>query len=277
MARGPVTPTRLFLLLLFLLLLPAQEAWAAPWRARELAGADGHPTSEPRLVQEPQGHPTGPHGAKDKAERRKSSHGSSGILKELLKELRKAAHAMDEKALREGGGWAVPDSDEEMEATQSTARSKPGEGRRAGTDDSFPESPGLEDTRNLFSVDPKDFRRLCTEGAMAILGSVLFGMILCCGFCVWKQRKERLAKASRAQHSSPSRPSRPDSRSARAGTSESRTQQQQPSPAPGEGATEKQGAAPASPDGRPAIPPPPPPPPLPTSASRPVGTTPRRK
>ncbi|XP_014816630.1 PREDICTED: uncharacterized protein LOC106899357 [Calidris pugnax] len=92
MARGPVTPTRLFLLLLFLLLLPAQEAWAAPWRARELAGADGHPTSETRLVQEPQGHPTGPHGAKHEAERRKSSHGSSGVLKELLKELRKAAH-----------------------------------------------------------------------------------------------------------------------------------------------------------------------------------------
>ncbi|KAM6331308.1 uncharacterized protein FN964_014872 [Alca torda] len=114
--QGAMTPARLLILLL--VLLQAHDAWAAPWRVPGLAGPadDGHPTSLPDLVREPQGDPTdvaggdgypasrlgsradaqgdgmGPQRAKLKAEKRRSSQRSSEVFKELLKELDKAAH-----------------------------------------------------------------------------------------------------------------------------------------------------------------------------------------
>ncbi|XP_074419702.1 uncharacterized protein LOC141733350 isoform X2 [Larus michahellis] len=221
--------------------------------------ADGHPTSLPDLVREPQGDPTDvagvPQRSKSKAEKRKSSQRSSEVLKELLKELDKAAHVrdwgpVDKEALQEGGSRAVPVSDEATRALQS-----------AGV-------PGVDGKRNTNAIDPQDFQKYWIEGAVAILGSVLFGMGLCCAIYLWRERKNRLSAASGAQPNPSSYPSCPDSRTTRPSTPESRPQPQQPSPVPGKAAhlpPSTQKRAPDRLDVRLVFPTPPEPPPLPTA------------
>ena len=49
--------------------------------------------------------------------------------------------------------------------------------------------PGVDDKRNTNAMDPQDFRYYCIEGAVAVLGSVLFGMILCCVIHLWRKRR----------------------------------------------------------------------------------------
>ena len=49
---------------------------------------------------------------------------------------------------------------------------------------------GVDGKRNANAMDPKDFRKYCIEGAVAILGSVLFGMILCGVICLWRKRRQ---------------------------------------------------------------------------------------
>ncbi|XP_054668096.1 uncharacterized protein LOC129200873 [Grus americana] len=148
-ARGAVAPA--CLLILLLVALQAQGVGAAPWRARELdmAGGNGHPASRLGSRADAQGdlmdmgrgralpaprldpaldltwHPRGPQRAKYKAETGKRSQQSSEDLKEILKELDKAARELDretveEEALQEGGSQAVPVSDEKKGAIQST-------------------------------------------------------------------------------------------------------------------------------------------------------------
>ncbi|GAB0192579.1 hypothetical protein GRJ2_001723200 [Grus japonensis] len=80
-------------------------------------------------------HPRGPQRAKYKAETGKRSQQSSEDLKEILKELDKAARELDretveEEALQEGGSQAVPVSDEKKGAIQSTG--VPVEGSNVG-------------------------------------------------------------------------------------------------------------------------------------------------
>ncbi|KAM9257790.1 uncharacterized protein RDI95_015310 [Morus bassanus] len=70
-------------------------------------------------------HRRGPQRVKYKAETGKSSQRSSEVLKQILKELDKAAHELDgetveKEAPQEGGSHAVPISDDKRGAIQST-------------------------------------------------------------------------------------------------------------------------------------------------------------
>ncbi|KAM9603760.1 uncharacterized protein ACIBXB_002903 [Morphnus guianensis] len=228
-------------------------------------------------------HPRGPQRAKykAKAEIGKSSQRSPEVLKEILKELDKAAREMDretveKEAFQEGDSDAVPVSDEKTGAIQSTGvpvavLSSPGEAHHARRHEFSPKNAGVDGKRNTNAMDPQDFRYYCIEGAVAVLGSVLFGMILCCVIRLWRKRQRRLSAASRAQPDTSSCSSGLDSLSSRPSTPESWTRQQEPSPVPGKPARLPQSArerASASPDSRPARPPPPRPPWLSNSASR---------
>ncbi|KAM6232276.1 uncharacterized protein M6G45_014916 [Spheniscus humboldti] len=121
--------------------------------------------------------------------------------------------------------------------------------------------PGVDGKRNTNATDPKDFQKYCIEGAVAVLGSMLLGMALCCVICLWRKRKQRLSAASGARPDTSSCPSHPDSWTDRPSTSESWTRHQQPSPVPGKPARlprgPREGPAPTSPGSRPARPPPP--------------------
>ncbi|XP_074878319.1 uncharacterized protein LOC142028250 isoform X2 [Buteo buteo] len=192
-------------------------------------------------------HPRGPQRAKykAKAEIGRSSQRSPEVLKEILKELDKAARV--------------------------AVLSSPGEAHHARRYEFSPKSAGVDDKRNTNAVDPQDFRYYCIEGAVAVLGSVLFGMILCCVICLWRKRRRRLSAASRAWSDTSSCSSGLDSRSSRCSTPESWTRQQEPSPVPAKPAPLPQSSrerASASPDSRPARPPPPRPSWLSNSASR---------
>ncbi|XP_069630068.1 uncharacterized protein [Haliaeetus albicilla] len=199
---------------------------------RAVPVASGHPTAQPDLVWEPQGNPTdvagrngypasqpgsradvqgdrmGPQRAKykAKAEIGKSSQRSREVLKEILKELDKAAHEMDretveKEAFQDGDSHTVPVTDEKTGAVQSTGvpvavLSSPGEAHHMRRYDFFPKNPGADGKRNTNAMDPQDFRYYCIEGAVAVLGSVLFGMILCCVIRLWWKRRRRLSAAS---------------------------------------------------------------------------------
>ncbi|XP_052663116.1 uncharacterized protein LOC128150716 isoform X4 [Harpia harpyja] len=219
-AWGAMTPA--CLLILFVVSLQAWAVGAAPWQARGLAVpvADGHPTAQPDLVREPQGnptdvagrngypasqsgsradaqrdrtdvgtgrafpasrlgpaleltwHPRGPQRAKykAKAEIGKSSQWSPEVLKEILEELDKAARV--------------------------AVLSSPGEGHHARRYEFSPKNAGVDGKRNTNAMAPQDFRYYCIEGAVAVVGSVLFGMILCCVICLWRKRQRRLSAAS---------------------------------------------------------------------------------
>ncbi|XP_074878150.1 uncharacterized protein LOC142027848 [Buteo buteo] len=282
-AWGAMTPA--CLLILFVVSLQAWDVGAAPWQARglDVAGRNGYPASQPGSRADAQGDRTGPQRAKykAKAETGRSSQRSPEVLKEILKELDKAAREMDretveKEAFQEGDSHAVPVSDEKTGAIQSTGvpvavLSSPGEAHHARRYEFSPKSAGVDDKRNTNAVDPQDFRYYCIEGAVAVLGSVLFGMILCCVICLWRKRRRRLSAASRAWSDTSSCSSGLDSRSSRCSTPESWTRQQEPSPVPAKPAPLPQSSrerASASPDSRPARPPPPRPSWLSNSASR---------
>ncbi|XP_069634074.1 uncharacterized protein [Haliaeetus albicilla] len=183
---------------------------------------------------------------------------------------------VEKEAFQEGDSHAVPVSDEKTGAIQSTGvpvavLSSPGEAHHARRYEFSPKNAGVDDKRNTNAMDPQDFRYYCIEGAVAVLGSVLFGMILCCVIHLWRKRRRRLSAASRARSDTSSCSSGLDSRSSRCSTPESWTRQQEPSPVPGKAARLPQSSreqASASPDSRPARPPPPRPSWLSNSASR---------
>ncbi|XP_054698237.1 uncharacterized protein LOC129212992 isoform X3 [Grus americana] len=201
---------------------------ATTWNDSYVAGGNGHPASRLGSRADAQGdlmdmgrgralpaprldpaldltwHPRGPQRAKYKAETGKRSQQSSEDLKEILKELDKAARELDretveEEALQEGGSQAAPVSDEKKGAIQSTgvpALSNPGEAHHTGIYEFFRTNTGVDGKRNANAMDPDDFQKYCIEGAAAILGSMLLGMLLCCGIYVWRKRRQRLAAAS---------------------------------------------------------------------------------
>ncbi|XP_064330179.1 uncharacterized protein LOC135317684 [Phalacrocorax carbo] len=226
---------------------------------RDMAGGDGYPASRLGSRADTLGYRMGPQRAKYEAERGKSSQRSSEVLKEILKDLDKAALEMDREtaeneALQEGGSHAVPVSDDRRGAIQSV------------------EVPGVDGTRNRNAMDPKAFQKYCIEGSVAVVGSILLGMVFCCVIRLWRKRRRRLAAASRARPDTSSCPSHPDTWTAHPSTSKSWTQHQQPSHVPGKAAHQPRstGGEPAStsPDGRPARPPPPRPKWLSNSASQ---------
>ncbi|XP_069630069.1 uncharacterized protein [Haliaeetus albicilla] len=170
--------------------------WEPQGNPTDVAGRNGYPASQPGSRADVQGdrmdvgtgrafpasrlgpaleltwHPRGPQRAKykAKAEIGKSSQRSREVLKEILKELDKAAHV--------------------------AVLSSPGEAHHMRRYDFFPKNPGADGKRNTNAMDPQDFRYYCIEGAVAVLGSVLFGMILCCVIRLWWKRRRRLSAAS---------------------------------------------------------------------------------
>lgn len=50
--------------------------------------------------------------------------------------------------------------------------------------------PGVDGKSNTNATNPEDFQKYWIEGAVAILGSVLFGMGLCCAIYLWRERKK---------------------------------------------------------------------------------------
>ena len=50
--------------------------------------------------------------------------------------------------------------------------------------------PGADGKRNSNAADPEDSQKYCIEGAVAILGSVLLGMVFCCVIRLWRKRKQ---------------------------------------------------------------------------------------
>lgn len=48
---------------------------------------------------------------------------------------------------------------------------------------------GVDGRRNSDAADSKDFQKYCIEGAVAVLGSMLLGMVCCCAICLWRKRK----------------------------------------------------------------------------------------
>lgn len=40
------------------------------------------------------------------------------------------------------------------------------------------------------AVDANSFQKYCIEGIVAVLGSMLLGMVLCCVFHVWRKRRK---------------------------------------------------------------------------------------
>ncbi|KAM9266887.1 uncharacterized protein FYN16_006096 [Cariama cristata] len=166
----------------------------------------------------------------------KSSQQSSEVLKEILGDLDQAAQEMDhgtmeKEALQEGGNHEVPISDGKKGTIQSAGMpvlSNPGEAHHTRVYEVFQENPGVDGRRSANAVGPQDFRKYCTEGVMAILGSMLLGMVFCFAIYQWRKRQKRLAAASRAQPNTRSYPASLDSRPPQPNTPESGTQSQQP-------------------------------------------------
>ncbi|XP_064026994.1 uncharacterized protein LOC135190036 [Pogoniulus pusillus] len=129
------------------------------------------------LCQSPPGIPeVSPQRAKSVAAKAKSYQHTSEILKAILKDLEGSAYELgpetkEKETLQEEG--------HRPEVPVSAQKTGAGEAGRRST------NPG----------DAQDFQKYCIEGVVAVLGSVLFGMLLCCALCVWKRRRERRSAA----------------------------------------------------------------------------------
>ncbi|XP_064027077.1 uncharacterized protein LOC135190089 isoform X2 [Pogoniulus pusillus] len=169
-----------FALLLLLVPLLGWEVEAVPWQSEgSVADAGmGRASASPQLgpVPEPTWHPRGPQRAKSVAAKAKSYQHTSEILKAILKDLEGSAYELgpetkEKETLQEEG--------HRPEVPVSAQKTGAGEAGRRST------NPG----------DAQDFQKYCIEGVVAVLGSVLFGMLLCCALCVWKRRRERRSAA----------------------------------------------------------------------------------
>ena len=49
--------------------------------------------------------------------------------------------------------------------------------------------PGVDGTRNRNAMDPKAFQKYCIEGSVAVVGSILLGMVFCCVIRLWRKRR----------------------------------------------------------------------------------------
>ncbi|KAM9584749.1 uncharacterized protein ACIBXB_008198 [Morphnus guianensis] len=108
---------------------------------------------------------------------------------------------VETEAFQEGDSHAVPVSDEKTGAIQSTGvpvavLSSPEEAHHARRYEFSPKNTGVDGKRNTNAMAPQDFRYYCIEGVVAVLGSVLFGMILCCVIRLWRKRQRRRPHSS---------------------------------------------------------------------------------
>ncbi|KAM6033096.1 uncharacterized protein LJ206_001838 isoform 1-T1 [Theristicus caerulescens] len=151
---------------------------------------DGHPTSQPDLVRDPQGDPT------DVA-------GGDGYPASWLDS--RADAQGDGMDVGTGRAFEASGMDPALELTWH-ARGPQGAKYKAEIGKSSQQSSevlkeilkdldksahGVDGKRNTNATDPKDFRNSCIEGVVAILGSVLFGMVLCCAICLWRRQKRK--------------------------------------------------------------------------------------
>ncbi|KAM4756466.1 uncharacterized protein ACIQIH_019232 [Cyanocitta cristata] len=131
--------------------------------------------------------------------RRQSSLETSKVLHEILREMKvilagvkslSLNSAVSRRSTSTGNGGADPANEDDDEDDDVDDGAKPNI------------VVGRADPN---AVDADNFQKYCIEGIVAVLGSMLLGMVLCCVLHVWKKRRKRLA-ASKASSE------RPDSR-----------------------------------------------------------------
>ncbi|XP_074709439.1 uncharacterized protein LOC141936417 [Strix uralensis] len=174
----------------------------------DVAGGDGSAASQLGSRADAQGDRTGPQRAKYNAEMGKSSQWASEVVQGILKELDRTmpAQGMDRESMEkevfgEGGSQAVPASAERTGAMQSAGVQvlfSPGEAHHDRVYKFLRNDPGTDGKGRANAADPMNFRKYCVEGALAVLGSMLLGMVFCCVICVWRKRKRRLDEAWRS-------------------------------------------------------------------------------
>ncbi|XP_017594292.1 PREDICTED: uncharacterized protein LOC108447782 [Corvus brachyrhynchos] len=228
-------------LVLLLVALPAQDAGAAPRQAQAVGGWAGqgqHPaltdpdeqqqlgiqlthflskTPEREAVPQEEApqegrqavpvpeentrafHTTSVSGPEYQDGRRQSSLETSKVLHEILREMRvilagvkslSLNSAVSRRSTSTGNGRADPADEDDDEDDDVDGGAKPYL------------VVGRADPN---AVDADNFQKYCVEGIVAVLGSMLLGMVLCCVLHVWRKRRKRLA-ASKASSE------RPDSR-----------------------------------------------------------------
>ncbi|XP_074669063.1 uncharacterized protein LOC141918445 [Strix aluco] len=161
--------------------------------------ANGHLTAQPDLLWEDQGDPTDVAGgdgyaasqlgsrADAQGDRMNVGTGRTFPDSQLDPALELPWHrrgmdreSVEKEAFWEGGSQVVPTSYERTGAIQSMG------------------VPGMDGKRRANAADPTDFRKYCMEGAAAILGSMLLGMVFFCVIHVWRKIKWCLAEALRS-------------------------------------------------------------------------------
>eukprot|EP00075_Anas_platyrhynchos_P034191 XP_027323444.1 guanine nucleotide-binding protein G(s) subunit alpha isoforms XLas-like isoform X3 [Anas platyrhynchos] len=195
---------------------------AAPWNPAPETGwhptGDLSGTSEHGPVLVPQGDPPsvavgdgspasalGPRRARHQARRGQSSQRTSAILQEILQELEGAQGADGEAVQKEAlpRGNTLPGSEGAPEAAPATVPpvlSEPGEARHTGVFQFFQENPGAAGERSASASAGAAVRKHCLVSAAAIVGSLLFGTLLCCGVIrLRRRRQQRLSAASEAR------------------------------------------------------------------------------
>ncbi|XP_071900603.1 uncharacterized protein [Anas platyrhynchos] len=147
----------------------------------------------------------GPRRARHQARRGQSSQRTSAILQEILQELEGAQGADGEAVQKEAlpRGNTLPGSEGAPEAAPATVPpvlSEPGEARHTGVFQFFQENPGAAGERSASASAGAAVRKHCLVSAAAIVGSLLFGTLLCCGVIrLRRRRQQRLSAASEAR------------------------------------------------------------------------------
>nr|XP_027323445.2 serine/arginine repetitive matrix protein 3-like [Anas platyrhynchos] len=195
---------------------------AAPWNPApepgwhptgDLSGTSEHgpvlvPQGDPPSVAVGDGSPAsalGPRRARHQARRGQSSQRTSAILQEILQELEGAQGADGEAVQKEAlpRGNTLPGSEGAPEAAPATVPpvlSEPGEARHTGVFQFFQENPGAAGERSASASAGAAVRKHCLVSAAAIVGSLLFGTLLCCGVIrLRRRRQQRLSAASEAR------------------------------------------------------------------------------
>eukprot|EP00075_Anas_platyrhynchos_P034189 XP_027323442.1 translation initiation factor IF-2-like isoform X1 [Anas platyrhynchos] len=179
----------------------------------DLSGTSEHgpvlvPQGDPPSVAVGDGSPAsalGPRRARHQARRGQSSQRTSAILQEILQELEGAQGADGEAVQKEAlpRGNTLPGSEGAPEAAPATVPpvlSEPGEARHTGVFQFFQENPGAAGERSASASAGAAVRKHCLVSAAAIVGSLLFGTLLCCGVIrLRRRRQQRLSAASEAR------------------------------------------------------------------------------
>ncbi|XP_056364740.1 uncharacterized protein LOC130262015 isoform X1 [Oenanthe melanoleuca] len=168
-------------LIVLLLALPAQDVGAASWRAQAVA-------LEHEATQEEEGQQKVPvpgentrafytTGPEHQDGRGQSSMETSKVLHEILRELRVILGGVKSLSLNS----AV--------SRRSTSSGSSGADPDAVESGAYPDTVlGRVDTN---AVDANSFQKYCIEGIVAVLGSMLLGMVLCCVLHVWRKRRKK--------------------------------------------------------------------------------------